>query len=204
MKYLFTHNKDLRWLTISYMIMCVAMVPMSQYYESVMATGGMTTAQITDAQFVYPFGYALIVLFAGLIGDKFGRKRTPTIAGIMSMVAYCLFVYGASHGWNSYFISVLYSCFLGGYWTSTDYLAMMASEKVPTDVRGSTLGAFSLLQFAGIGVGMGTLLGGLAMFPTAFVGTICAWIAVPSLVISLVILILKVKETKGTDLDNIE
>jgi len=203
-KYLFTHNKDLRWLTIAYIILSVAMVPMSQYYESIMSTGGMTTAQITDAQFVYPFGFAGMIMLGGLIGDKFGRKKTSLVTGIVSMVTFCMFVYGASHGWNSYFIGVLYSLFLGGYWTCMDYLTLMVTEKVPTDVRGSTLGAFSLLQFAGIGIGMGSLLGSLAAFPTAFVGTICAFIAVPALVLSLLVAITKVKESKGADLDNVD
>lgn len=203
-KYLFTHNKDLRWLTIAYMVMAVCLVPMSQYYESIMSTGGMTTSEITDAQFIYPFGFALIILVGGLIGDKFGRKRTAVVTGVLSMVTFVLFVYGASHGWNSYLIGVLYSSFLGGYWTALDYLTLMATEKVPTDVRGSVLGAFSLLQFAGIGVGMGSLIGGLAIFPTAFVGTICACIAVPALAVSLVVSMLKVKESKGADLENIE
>ena len=203
-KYLFTHNKDLRWLTIAYMILSVAMVPMSQYYESIMTTGGMTTAQVTDAQFVYPFGFAAIIMLGGLIGDKFGRKRTSLVTGIVSMISFCMFVYGACHGWNSYFIGVLYSLFLGGYWTCMDYLTLMVTEKVPTDVRGSALGAFSLLQFAGVGVGMGGLLGGLAAFNTAFVGTICAFIAVPAMVISLLIAITMVKETMGADLHNVE
>lgn len=203
-KYLFTHNKDLRWLTIAYIVLAVAMVPMSQYYESIMSTGGMTTAQITDAQFVYPFGFAAIIMAGGLIGDKFGRKKTSLVTGIISMVTFCMFVYGASHGWNSYFIGVLYSLFLGGYWTCMDYLTLMVTEKVPTDVRGSVLGAFSLLQFVGIGVGMGSLIGGLAIFPTAFVGTICAFIAVPALVISLVVSMLKVKESMGADLDHVD
>jgi MFS family permease len=164
----------------------------------------MTTAQVTDAQFVYPFGFAAIIMLGGLIGDKFGRKRTALVTGIISMITFCLFVYGACHGWNSYFIGVLYSLFLGGYWTCMDYLTLMVTEKVPTDVRGSALGAFSLLQFAGVGVGMGGLLGGLAVFNTAFVGTICAFIAVPAMVISLLIAITKVKETMGTDLHNVE
>ncbi len=203
-KYLFTHNKDLRWLTIAYMTFSIAMVPVSQYYESIMTTGGMTTAEITDAQFIYPFGFAAIIMLGGLIGDKFGRKRTAVVTGVLSMVTFCLFVYGASHGWNSYFIGVLYSCFLGGYWTGLDYLMVMASEKVPTDVRGSTLGALSLLQFGGLGIGMIGLIGGLAIFPTAFVGTICAAIAVPAMILCLVITTLTVKETMGADLDNVE
>lgn len=203
-KYLFTHNKDLRWLTIAYMILATGMVPMSQYYESIMSTGGMTTAQITDAQFIYPFGFAFCIMLGGLIGDKFGRKRTAVVTGVLSMITFVLFVYGASHAWNSYFVGVLYSLYLGGFWTAMDYLTLMVTEKVPTDVRGSVLGAFSLLQFAGIGVGMVGIVGGLAIFPTAFVGTIAAFIAVPALAISLILSTLKVKESKGADLDNVE
>lgn len=203
-KYLFTHNKDLRWLAIVYMIINIAMMPMTQYYESIMTTGGMTTAQITDAQFVYPFGFAAIIMIGGLIGDKFGRKNTCVTAGVTAMISFCLFVFGASHGWNSYFIGVLYSLFLGGFWTCSDYLSVMASEKVPTDVRGSTLGAMGILMMLTVSVGMVAVIGGLAIFPNAFVGTICAAISVPVLAVSLVLMMAKVKETKGTDLDNIE
>lgn len=203
-KYLFTHNKDLRWLTISYMILSIGLVPIANYYESIMSTGGMTTAEITNAQFVYPFGFALIILIGGLIGDKFGRKNTSVFNGLMSVISFCLFVYGASHGWNSYFIGVLYSCFLGGYWTCLDYMSVMASEKVPTDVRGSTLGALNLLQMAGVVVGMVVLTVSLAVFANAFVGTLCAVVAVPAIAGCMAVTMLKVKETKGTDLDSIE
>lgn len=202
-KYLLTHNKDLRWLTITYVVLSIGLVPIANYYESIMSTGGMSTAEITNAQFVYPFGFALIILLGGLIGDKFGRKMTSVFNGCLSVVSFCLFVFGASHGWNSYFIGVLYSCFLGGYWTCLDYLSVMASEKVPTDVRGSTLGALSLLQMAGCMVGMIVLTVSLAVFATAFVGTLCAVVAVPSIVACMVLTVLKVKETKGVALEEI-
>ena len=203
-KYLLTHNKDLRWLTITYVVLSIGLVPIANYYESIMSTGGMSTSEITNAQFVYPFGFALIILLGGLIGDKFGRKMTSVFNGCLSVVSFCLFIFGASHGWNSYFIGVLYSCFLGGYWTCLDYLSVMASEKVPTDVRGSTLGALSLLQMAGCMVGMVVLTVSLAVFATAFVGTLCAVVAVPSIVACMVLTVLKVKETKGVALDEID
>ena len=203
-KYLLTHNKDLRWLTITYVVLSIGLVPIANYYESIMSTGGMSTAEITNAQFVYPFGFALIILLGGLIGDKFGRKMTSVFNGCLSVVSFCLFVFGASHGWNSYFIGVLYSCFLGGYWTCLDYLSVMASEKVPTDVRGSTLGALSLLQMAGCMVGMIVLTVSLAVFATAFVGTLCAVVAVPSIVACMILTVLKVKETKGVALEEID
>lgn len=203
-KYLLTHNKDLRWLTITYVVLSIGLVPIANYYESIMSTGGMSTAEITNAQFVYPFGFALIILLGGLIGDKFGRKMTSVFNGCLSVVSFCLFIFGASHGWNSYFIGVLYSCFLGGYWTCLDYLSVMASEKVPTDVRGSTLGALSLLQMAGCMVGMIVLTVSLAVFATAFVGTLCAVVAVPSIVACMVLTVLKVKETKGVALEEID
>lgn len=203
-KYLLTHNKDLRWLTITYVVLSIGLVPIANYYESIMSTGGMSTTEITNAQFVYPFGFALIILLGGLIGDKFGRKMTSVFNGCLSVVSFCLFVFGASHGWNSYFIGVLYSCFLGGYWTCLDYLSVMASEKVPTDVRGSTLGALSLLQMAGCMVGMIVLTVSLAVFATAFVGTLCAVVAVPSIVACMILTVLKVKETKGVALEEID
>lgn len=203
-KYLLTHSKDLRWLTVTYSVVCVALVPIANYYESIMATGGMSTVDITNAQFVYPFGFALIILLGGLIGDKFGRKMTSVVSGCLSVISFCLFIFGTSHGWNAYFIGVLYSCFLGGYWTCIDYLAVMASEKVPTDVRGSTLGAMSLLQIVGSMVGMIVLTVCLAVFPTAFVGALCAAVAVPTIAISMVLTIFTVKETKGTALEEID
>ena len=70
-------------------------------------------------------------------------------------------------------------------------------------VRGSALGGLSLLMYVGVFVGMGGLIGGLTMFPTTFVGTICTFVAVPAMLVGIWMILTKVKETKGTDLDAI-
>lgn len=202
-RHLLTNKTDLRWLALAYMALTAGQLAISSYNESIMASGGMTTAEITNAQFVYSFGFAAIILLGGLIGDRFGRRMTALCSGGLSLVSFCLFSFAASRGWNAYVIGVLYSCSLGGYWTCLDYLALMVSEKVPTDVRISTLAALGLLQMVSVIVGTIALTVLLAVFKNAFVGSLCTLVAVPAIGACVLLTVFKVSETKGVAMDEI-
>jgi MFS family permease len=197
-KYCFTANKDIRMLTIIYVLVCIGLVPMTFYNESIMHTNGMSTADITAAQSIYPFVYAAIILVGGIIGDKLGRKISSFIWGALSAVAFTSFIFGSAGGWNPYVIGVIFACFLGGFWTCIDYLYMMAAEKVPTEIRASVLGGLSMLQMIGLGTGMISTTVGMQFVS---VGTICAAIGVPPVVLGIILLMLKTKETKGSRLN---
>ncbi len=202
-RYLFNNNKDLRMTVIAIIVFAIGMMGITGNINVIMATG-MTETEITNAQTVYSFGYALIVIVFGLVGDKFGRKTTVMVNGIMSVVSFLLFVFGVRNGWNSWFMGVLYSGFLGGYWTAQDYMVFMTSEKVPTKIRGSVLGALNLLQYIGIGSGMMMLTIAEVFIPDEWIGIACAISAIPGMIVALILIAIHSKETKGADFEAID
>lgn len=201
--YLFRNNKDLMWTTISIIVFAIGMSGITMNVNVIMATG-MTETEITNAQSVYAFGYALIVIIFGLIGDNLGRKTTVLMTGIMSIVSFVLFVIGVRNDWNSWFIGVLYSGFLGGYWTAQDYMVFMASEKIPTKIRGSVLGGLNLLQYIGIFTGMFALTIAQVFISDEWIGIACAISAIPGMIAAMFLIMRMTKETKGTDLESLD
>ncbi len=202
-RYLFNHDADIRWTVISIILFAIGMMGITGNINVIMATG-MTETEITNAQTVYAFGYAVIIIIFGLIGDHLGRKTTVLVTGIMSAVSFLLFVFGVRLGWNSWFMGILYSGFLGGYWTSQDYMVFMASEKVPTKIRGSVLGALNLLQYIGIFGGMMVLTIAEVFIPDSMIGIACAISALPGMFVALYLIMFKSKETKGADFEAID
>jgi len=201
--YLFRNNKDLMWTTISIIVFAIGMSGITMNINVIMATG-MTETEITNAQSVYAFGYALLVIVFGLIGDGMGRKTTVLLTGSMSIVSFILFVIGVRNGWNSWFIGVLYSGFLGGYWTCQDYMVFMASEKVPTKIRGSVLGGLNLLQYIGISVGMLSLTIAQIFISDEWIGVACAISAIPGMIAAMILIMKMTRETKGTDFESLD
>ena len=201
--YLFHHNKDLMWTTVSVIIFAIGMMGIAMNVNVIMATG-MNEQEITNAQSVYAFGYAILVIIFGLVGDNLGRKPTVLITGIMSIITFVLFVIGVRNHWNSWLIGVLYSGFLGGYWTSQDYMVFMASEKVPTKIRGSVLGGLNLLQYIGIGVGALLLTVAQVFITDDMIGIACAISAVPGMIVAMFLIMKFSSETKGTNFEELD
>ena len=77
---------------------------------------------------------------------------------------------------------------------------IMMTEKVPTDIRASVVGAEGLLVIIGLAVGYILAIVGMQFIPVYLT---CLIIAVPVVCVAAVILALKVKETKGANLDEI-
>ncbi len=198
-KYIFA-NKDTKSLIISHIIFDAGMPAIALYYESSMHIAGMTTEDITKALFVLPVVYALLTLCSGFVADFIGRKRTVTIAGVLCVGGFILFAVGINQLWNPYLIGGLCGLYQGCYWIGRDYMNIMMTEKVPTDIRASVVGAEGLLLIIGLAVGY--LLTILGMLITE-VWLTCLLIAIPCVIVSVIILILKVRETKGANLDEV-
>ena len=77
---------------------------------------------------------------------------------------------------------------------------IMMTEKVPTDIRASVVGAEGLLLIIGLVVGYLAVIIGMLFLP---VWLTCLVIATPGVVISVIMLATQVKETKGTNLDSV-
>lgn len=199
-KYIFS-NKDTKMLIISHIIFDSAMPAIALYFESSMHRAGMSTSEITKALFMVPVIYATITFLSGFIADKFGRKATVTGFSITCVVGYTLFVVGILNGWEPYLIGSLAGLYQGSYWIGRDYMNVMMTEKVPTDIRASVVGAEGLLVIIGLVVGYGLAIVGMTILPIWWA---CLAISVPAVSIAAVMFTLKVKETKGVDLDSIK
>ena len=166
-----------------------------------MHRAGMSTGSITKALFMVPVIYASITFLSGFIADKLGRKVTVTLFSATCVVGYALFVAGILNGWNPYLIGSLAGLYQGSYWIGRDYMNVMMTEKVPTDIRASVVGAEGLLVIIGLVVGYGLAIVGMMILPIWWA---CLAISIPAVSVAAIIFTLKVKETKGVDLDSIK
>ena len=98
-------------------------------------------------------------------------------------------------------IGSLAGLYQGSYWIGRDYMNVMMTEKVPTDIRASVVGAEGLLVIIGLVVGYGSIVLGITLMPIWWA---CLAISVPTVVVAAAIFALKVKETKGANLDEIK
>ena len=198
-KYIFA-NKDTKMLIISHIIFDAAMPAIALYFESSMHRAGMSTSDITKALFMVPVIYASITFLSGFIADKAGRKTTVTLFSITCVTGYILFVIGILNGWNPYLIGSFAGLYQGSYWIGRDYMNVMMTEKVPTDIRASVVGAEGLLVIIGLVVGYASIIIGMMLMPIWWA---CLAISVPTVSVAAIMFALKVKETKGANLDEI-
>ena len=75
---------------------------------------------------------------------------------------------------------------------------IMMTEKVPTEIRASVVGAEGLLVTVGMAVGYIAMVVGILAIP---VWATCLVVAVPTVSAAVVLLLKTVKETKGADLE---
>lgn len=199
-KYIFA-NKDTKMLIISHIIFDSAMPAIALYFESSMHRAGMSTSDITKALFMVPVIYATITFLSGFIADKAGRKTTVTLFSVTCVTGYILFVAGILKGWNPYLVGSLAGLYQGSYWIGRDYMNVMMTEKVPTDIRASVVGAEGLLVIIGLVFGYGATILGMTFIPIWWA---CLAVSVPTVSVAAIMFVLKVKETKGANLDKIE
>lgn len=198
LKFIFKH-KQIRNTAICGAIFSIS-TSITSYYVAIMTAGGITTEGLTQALLVYPFLNAAMTGVGGFITDKFGRKRSTLVLGTIAFVALAIFVYGSSAGVNPYILGGLYGIFSGCYWSISDILYLMIpSESSPTHLRASVVGILSIFMILGSIVS--SIVIAIAVLFTESLGALCFGICAPFVVISLVLLQIKVHETKGADLD---
>ncbi len=200
-KYIFS-NKDTKMLIIAHIIFDSAMPAIALYFESSMHSAGMSTGEITKALFMVPVIYASITFLSGFIADKAGRKTTVNLFSFTCVAGYILFVAGILKGWNPYLIGSFAGLYQGSYWIGRDYMNVMMTEKVPTDIRASVVGAEGLLVIIGLVVGYASTIIGMVILPAVWWA--CLAVSVPTVSVAAILFALKVKETKGVNLDTIE
>ncbi len=198
-KYIFS-NKDTKALIISHIIFDVAIAAVGLFYESIMHIEGLSTAETTDALYMIPFVYSGVTFFSGFFADLLGRKKTVLLGSVMCVGCFVMFVFGLNKGFAPALIGIFAGFYQGGYWIGRDYMNIMMTEKVPTEIRASVVGAEGLLTSAGMALGYILMVVGMNIIGVA---NAAFAVIVPFVSLAAIILILKVKETKGTELSEI-
>lgn len=199
-KFIFKH-KQIRYIAVCAFIFACA-TAVTGYYESIMSTGGLSTAAVTQALFIFPLMNALFTLLGGFLTDKVGRKRSIAVLSSVSICMLALFIISADLQMNPYMVGAFYGIFVGCFWSVSDLLFLiLPGESVPTRLRASVLGTLSLLLFAG-GI-VSTLTVSLGIRAVSSIGILCLLICVPFMLISLLLVMFKVGETKGIDMEKV-
>lgn len=197
-KYIFKH-KELKTLILIKILFDAAIIAMTNY-ESIMFKAGMSTSDITTAEYFFPFIYAASVISSGFLADRIGRKKTVVLFGGICAVSFVLFVVSANSLMKPQLVGALYGLYLGGYWIGRDYMEIISTEMVPTEIRASIIGAEGLLVYIGMGIGFAFVNVGILFMPIWFT---CMVFAVPCVAVSVILLFLKVKETMGVNYEDI-
>ena len=167
------------------------------------ALDAVSVGAVTSALFMFPVGSGLIQLSHGFISDKFGRKASLVTMAGATLVSLILFSVGAEKAWNPYLVGCFSGVCVGSFWAGTDINCLMASESSPTNLRSSIV---SLQMFAlGFGYVVTYCVGVplITHFGNSSIPTVSLCLALPSLAICLAIVLLKVKETKGINLETV-
>ena len=172
------------------------------YYESIMKTGGMSTAQVTRAMYYIPFVNALMTAAGGFITDALGRKKSAIALSSLAFVGLTLFVLASNFGLSPAVVGISYGFFIGGLWSVSDMLCLIiAGESSPTHLRASVLGRMSLLVVIGsMGSSIAIMVG---MLFVESIGLLSLCVCCPFMPAALAILIAKVHETKDVDLSTV-
>ena len=200
LKFIFRH-KQMRSLLLCAFVF-VSATGGTNYYESIMKTGGMTTAQITTAMFFIPPVNAAMTALSGFITDRLGRKRSAVVLTATALVGLVSFICSSSFGLPPILVGISYGLFIGGLWSAADILfILLPGESTPTNLRVSVVGTMGILS--GVGSVMSIAIMTVGMLFVKSIGLLCLCICVPFLLAATVILITKVNETKGVDLSTV-
>ena len=194
LKFIFKH-RQIRAVAICALVFMSA-TGVTSYYESIMKTGGMTTAQVTTAMYFIPFCNALMTAVGGFITDGLGRKKS---AVILSLVG---FVLASNFGLSPAMVGICYGFFIGGLWSVADMLCLIISgESSPTHLRASVLGTMSLMS------GLGGAISGIAitvgMLFVDSIGILSLCVCAPFMLLAIILLLTQVHETKDVDLNTV-
>lgn len=201
MKQLF-REKQLFWLNLIGVVFAICSMSFSSYTESIMTNFGMTTETVTTALMIYPFMNMAITWIAGIVSDKIGRKAIVVVTGILAVVGFACFNVSAFLGQSAYLVGFFYGLYLPCWWQAIDYNSMMIAESTPTYNRASVLAAGSLLKLIGQALGLLFPIIAPLLFEKIGFGYLTA--VIPFVIIGLVLLVWKVKDTNGVDLNTVE
>lgn len=200
LKFIFSH-KQIRAVAICAMVFMSA-TGVTSYYESIMKTGGMSTAQVTQAMYYIPFCNALMTAIGGFMTDGLGRKKSATILSLIAFVGLTGFVLCSNFGMSPVLVGICYGFFIGGLWSVADMLTLIISgESSPTYLRASVLATMSMM--GGIGSGISGIAITVGMLFVDSIGLLSLCVCAPFMLFAIILLLTQVHETKGIDLNTV-
>ena len=212
-------RKQLKWLLLGGGFILWGAI-MAVYYETIMTRGyaapymaqgmdfeqaqGFALPSVTSALFLFPLGSAFFQFIQGFLADRLGRKPTIIVMCLCSLAAYVSFYMGSGSGWNAYLVGLFCGSAVGSYWAVVDLAGgIMTSESTPTNMRASVMtvqpvmaAVFAIAAFVGALIAV-NILG------DAYMGIISIIVAVPGMAAGMLIILFKVRETKGVNLEEI-
>ena len=200
LKYIFGH-KQMRAVALCAFVY-TASTGCTAYYESIMKTGGMDTQQVTTAMYFIPFVNAMMTALSGVIIDYLGRKKAGVVLSGVAFVGLLSFILSANLGLAPALVGISYGFFIGGLWSVADMLfIIIPGESTPTNMRVSVVGTMGIIS--GVGNVVSTVILTVGMLFVKSIGMLCLCVSIPFMLTSIIILITKVHETKGVDLNSI-
>ena len=197
LKFMFRH-KQIRAVALCGMVFAVATGVTSQY-ETIMKDAGMQTADITQVMYFNTVTYALITAVTGFVIDGLGRKKSAVLLSILAFLGLTAFVFSAQLGLPAAAIGISYGLFQGGLWSVSDMLCLLISgESSPTHLRASVMATMSLVL--GLGTALSNVVIIVGMLFVKSIGMLALCVSAPFMLLSIIILITKVHETKDVDL----
>lgn len=211
-------HKQIRWMFIAGGFVSFGML-VTQYYETIMTFGyaqqyvdaGMlmdaarteATAFVTQALMLFAIGNAIATFVPGFIADKWGRKPTTIVMCASTLTTFLLFYIGSSLAWNPYIVGLFCGACVGSYWAAGDMVGLICTESAPTNLRASVMaiqpmvnGMIFMLASTSVMI-LSNILGDAAIGKTVLL------VSVPGMALGLILMMFKVKETKGVDLGEI-
>ncbi len=206
-KYIFTHKQTL-YIAIIAIIFSFATGYTGKYQtiiEAGVARGAITSSDSSAILMIYPLINGIFTLIGGFITDKLGRKKSALSLGAWSAGGVIVFAIGCLVGLNGWVSGIAYGVSIAGLWSISDMIFfIITSENTPTSMRGSVVGSMQLLGMVGTGLNMVWNSAATALFGSMNLGIALTASYLPLMIIALVIMMLKVKETKDVDLNAIE
>ena len=197
-------SRQLRWVCIVLIIFQFA-VGIKGWETETMLAFGQSVEQNNLFLIIEPIVYAIYAFFSGFISDWVGRKKACIIFGVCATIGQAAFILIAKNDINAtVFLAIANGLMYGGLWSLSDCLYLtIPAESTPTGIRSSVAGLITYT--GGVGMIVGVVLGVLFdKIGSANIGTFQLFTFVPIMVVSIVLLMLKVKETKNFDINKVE
>lgn len=194
---------QLRWLFIAVIVFGFGAFGL-QYYEKI-ADVYYSTEDVTTLLMYYPFGAAVVTFISGFLSDKIGRKKAVVVMAAASFAGFTLFFLGCSLQWAPVIAGLAVGVYCGASWGVTDACTIMSGESTPTNLRASMMSVSTITNMIGKMTAMLVPIITLLLTHDNYdvLGILCIVGVIPTLAISLLILMFKVKDTTGTDLTSL-